>query len=355
MNEYPAPGAPCGPDGLPMHNWWMNPDRCADHCDDQLPTFSTVGRGLKGDGFKVKVSDPDTECETHLEGMSYDEATKQWHSDWLSENINGGQLTYQYKLRPFGGNPNHFTITFIYRRPGRKEWSWTTPSIPYVWNINEDGNITSPDKIVGSGIATIFLRPSATKPWAERLVYPPGTTRADYNAPAQGEAWTSNITFGKGGDVELPNFDELAKILGISVSQIFNILENKPGQIAGSDNIKDYIDDKDKELSDHIHADMGFPGGFLPGDGGATSIKKYIDDIKAATDEGIASDNARNLKTFTDILNKIFGGGTINPTTGAITWPNTDKIAVGNMNLYSGGAANWIKTDTDGENDARVE
>ena len=308
----------------------INPDRQAELCDDQLPVIARVGRGIKGDGYKVVISDPDTNCETHLEGMSYDEATKLWTSEWLSENINGGCLSYQYKLRPYA-NPATFTMTFIYRRPGRPEWSWTTPSIPYVWNVDDDGGRTDPDAIVGSGVATIFLRSGAGNPWVEKLVYPDGTTREDYNAPAQGEAWTSNITFGYGGDVEVPNLDDIAKIIGVPKDTIVNILNSVPGALAGSDNVKDYIDDRVTELNNRITQV-------------STDLTDLINDL-----------GTKNANTLADILTKIYLGGTINSSTGAITWPTADKIALGNINVYSGGSAGFIKTHADGENDLKAE
>lgn len=60
--------------------------------------------------------------------------------------------------------------------------------------------------------------------------------------------------------------------------------------------------------------------------------------------------------TFANILSKIYLGGTINESTGAITWPTADKIAIGNMNWYSGANnSNYIKTAADGDGDMRAE
>ena len=342
--------------GLPMNQWYVNPDRCVPSCDDQLPTFSHVGRGLQGNAFEVRISDPDTTNETYLEGYSFDEATKQYSRLWKSENINGGELKVYHNTRP-GTLPQCFTMTFIYRRPHRPEWSWTTPAIPYVWDSDGDGN-PDVDEVVGSGVANLFIRADRSSPWDQRLVFPQGTGPEDFNAPGPEETWSGNITFGWDGDVSVPNIDDIAKIIGVPVSTITNILKNIAGSMAGSDNVKDYIDDKDKELFDHFHDDLGFPEGMLPGDGGSTSVKKYIDDAIAGLNTSLrvyidASFNKAE-RAISDILEKVYGGGTMDPATGAITWPNTDKIAVGNMNLYSGGTANWIKTDVDGENDLKA-
>lgn len=308
---------------------------CGCESDDQLPIISRVGRGIHGNDYRVEISS-DATCETHLAGSSFDHTTKEWTSEWVSENINGGCLSYQYKLRPYTV-PQTFTITFIYRRPGRPEWSWTTPAIPYVWSVDDDGNKQpgDPDAVVGSGVATIFVKDGKDKPWVEKLVYPEGTDREDFNAPEQGEAWTSNLYFGVGGDIEVPNLGDLALVIGITEEQIKQIIQGSTGVIDGSDNIKDYIDDQDGKVLDHVHDDLGFDDGFLPGDGGETSVKKYIDDIKSEIDKGVEANLTYVKNALTDIVNKVYGGGTIGAD-GHITWPNTSKIPVADLNVFSG-------------------
>lgn len=323
---------------------FINPDRCAPDCDDQLPLVSRVGRGLQGDSYKIDIAS-DSNCETILEGMSFDAATKEWKSEWLSENINGGCLSYQYVLRPFTV-PQTFTITFIYRRPGREEWSWTTPAIPYIWSVDEDGNKNpgDPDTMVGSGVATLFIKKTTDSDWTEKLVYPDDTTRKDFNAPDAEEPWTVNLSFGIGGDVEVPNIDDIAKIIGITTEQIKQIIAGNNVTINGvqASDIIDYIDKQDDKhqnaVLDHVHSDLGFSTGTLPGDGGGTSVKKYIDDKVSGLNTELTGD-INGLKTYvnnalTDILAKIFGGGTLG-SDGNITWPNTLKIPVADLNIFS--------------------
>ena len=346
----------------------IHPDRCAPDCDDQLPLLSRVGRGIEGDSYKVEISS-DSNCETILEGSTFDAATKEWSSEWFSENINGGCLSYQYKLRP-GTVPATFTITFIYRRPGRPEWSWTTPAIPYIWTVDEDGNKNpgDPDTMVGSGVATVYLKKTTESAWKDMLVYPDGTTAKDFNTPAAKKPWTVNISFGIGGDIEVPNIDDLAKILGITVSDIKKLIAGNTITINGvqASNIVDYIDKQDDKhleaakdytdnLSSHIHTDMGFnsPGHGSNAFGGYATVKAYID-----AKDGTAATNLNAFKTYVnnalkDILAKFYLGGTIGED-GHIKWPTTDKAAIGNMNVYGGGTANYIKTDADGENDVQV-
>ena len=82
------------------------------------------------------------------------------------------------------------------------------------------------------------------------------------------------------------------------------------------------------------------------------------DRIKALED---ALDKANDAlgkanQTINDIVNKIYGGGTIDPDTGAITWPNSNKIPVGNINVLSSGRGNAILThDGDAYGDLKGE
>lgn len=343
-----------------MSHYHVNPDRGVPDCDDQIPVFSRVGRGIRGDSFVVEVDDPDSTSETHLHGYSVDGATGERHSEWVSENVNGGQLLYQYNLRPFT-IPQTFTITFIYRRPGRPEWSWTTPAIPYVWSIDEDGNKDGGDGIVGSGVATLFVKKTTSKSWDEKLVYPPDTTRDDYNAPGQGEPWTVNLTFGVGGDVDVPNSDDLAKVLGITVEQVSQIIAGSEVTINGvqASNIVGYVDRQDDlhqdALSDHIHADMGFntkghgDGAF----GGYDTVKAYIDAMDDALEEDAGDLRAYVTNALTDIVNHVQGGGTVGGD-GHVSWNTPGTIAVGNINVTSG--TGYIRTHeaADKANDLRA-
>ena len=280
-------------------------DRAAPDCDDQLPMISTVGRGPQGYGYKVEISDPDTCTETYLEGFLYDPVTGEYKSEWKSENINGGELSYQYNLRPHT-IPRTFTITFIYRRPGRCEWSWTTPAIPYVWTLDPAGNPDEdPDHVVGSGVATLLVKTCHEGDWNydptpdefdnetgkshhERLWYPMGpdgerTTRDQFNAPKAEEGWSATLVFGRGdgtmgGTIDVPDFDDLANWMGCSKTDIiYNILDK--GEATWPDGIEatDYTD----WVLKHMHKDMGFFEGadhdWDDDFGGCGNIKDYID------------------------------------------------------------------------------
>lgn len=45
--------------------------------------------------------------------------------------------------------------------------------------------------------------------------------------------------------------------------------------------------------------------------------------------------STKTAKTLADIVSKVYGGGTIDPATGAVTWGSAATIPVGNINLYS--------------------
>lgn len=351
-------------------------DRPAPDCDDQLPLISRVGRGLQGDGYMVKVKQ-DSDCETYLEGMVYDSATKTYKSDWTSENINGGKLLYQYNLRPYT-NPQTFTITFRLQRPDRPEWEWTTPAIPYIWDADNDGT-ADVDDIVGAGVADLFLKKTTEAEWHyptitatqyangemtdkthDKLVYPDSWTREMFNAPNPGDPWSVNLQYGVGGDIDAPNVDDIAKLIGITVENIRNIIKNSPvpTETIPDDNLKKYIDRRDLEDLEHIHGDLGFDDKLLNDGNTLTYTQKHGDKLTVKTPtvkayiDARMDDMERGLHDgLQNLVNKVVGGGTVNAD-GSITWPSDSplsdpnaRIAAGNLNLYGDDdRSKWIKT-----------
>lgn len=390
------------------------PDHCAPDCDDQLPLISRVGRGIKGDSFKVDICKPDAEDETHLEGKYYDAAAKAWIEEpaWVSENINGGKLSCYYNLRP-STIPQTFTITFDYSRPGRQEWEWTTPAIPYIWSTRPDGSgsDTNPDHIVGSGVGTLYIRANDSfvqkvdadgnpvvdaegKPvyekelvpvfdengkhvmeegtnhymyketnenrraWDERLFYPDGTDGKTFNTPYPEEPWSSTITFGHGGDIDVPSFSDLAKIIGITKEELLKILDGIDVTIKLPDgkeikfgDLIEYINNCDahtKESTlDHVHADLGFDDTLASDEpdkdkNNYTTVKEYID-YKVNM---IINGDKDHKGIIQQILEKIVGGeyNVVDPETGEITWKYDGQIAIGNINLYSNATDNDEQT-----------
>ena len=232
-------------------------DKCADECDDQLPLFSQVGRGLQGEGYRVVVSkDSDDGTETELSGYYTDPHTGEMVYDWTSENINGGRLYYSYHIRNFT-DPQTFTITFRYVRPNRDAdeegtvWSWTSPAIPYVGD--EDMG-----DLIASWVSTLYLRKNGEAwDWRrhEKLTYPEGMTHQSVNAPGPNEGWTVNLTYGLGKqeddptkdcDIQVPTLQELAKIIGMKPEWILELLEEAvpTNVIPQGMTVKEYIDDR---------------------------------------------------------------------------------------------------------------
>lgn len=345
---------PNGPGDVPPEDFHWHEhcddctDHCADDCDDQLPAIANVGRGPSGDGFYVTIDDPDSCVETHLQGWSRDGITGMLSKEWESLNINGGELYYQYNLRPYT-NPQTFTITFIYRRPQRCEWSWTTPAVPYIWDANGDGE-PDVDGIIGSGVGDIYIRTASSDheqlidgkdpndaAWNERLHFPPGTTAKDFNAPQPKEAWSATITFGlHGGDVLVPNIYDLASTIGFSPDVIFKVTRGDKGQFKGGlfdvtcDTLKDYIDQNDADLLDHVHDDLGFNNSGHPDDGafgGEDTVKEYIDrEIEKLQDQ---------INNILQSLGDIIYGATTDED-GNISIPEGTKIPVADLNVFAG-------------------
>lgn len=414
MNEF------ANYDPLTAHNH-PNPFPPAPECDDQLPLISPVGIGLKGNSYRVEPGTA-SESEFHLVGKEYDSLDGTWTTDWISENISGGKLKYQYHLRPYT-IPQTFTITFALDRPGQPEWEWTTPAIPYIWDADDDG-IADVDHIIGVGLSTFFLKKTQdewnsnlwgahseaqAKSFQEKVVYPSDWDRDELNAPEPYEPYAVALEYGIGGDIDAPNIDDLAKILGISLNDLrkivagdHNVIKNTEFNIQ-ADNLKDYIDALTHYLNTHFHQDLGFPSGQLAGDGGTgprNTVYKWLDeltddtgfyqnadgsfgvngnnyftinlpadrvtgepaearkvyniqqyiDAKAELAERNANNNmdaradaietqlGKDATTLQAILNKVFGGGTIN-SDGSITWGDSvGKIPVADLNIFAGTA-----------------
>lgn len=322
MNYFFGPHGPG--DEPPKDFHWHRYDRCADDCDDQLPAITNVGRGLPGHGFYVTVSDPDSCDETYLEGWSQNGSTGERVLEWTSENINGGELQCQYNLRPYTV-PQTFTITFIYKRPGRCEWSWTTPAIPYVWDANGDGN-PDVDGVIGSGVGDLYIRTAAKDynetingknpndaAWVEKLVFPNGTTADDYNAPKPLAPWSANITFGlDGGDVLVPNVYDIAKNLGFTADAIVKAAAGQTGQYDGADTLKDYIDKS------------GAPD--------TSDIDTKIKNLETKINNLLSS------------IGDIIYNASVDSSTGKVTIPSGTKVPIGNINVFSGGTSAYIRT-----------
>lgn len=234
----------CGDRHIPFgHRGDLFPlaSRCADACDDQLPLFSQVGRGLQGDGYKVEKF-IDEENQTVLRGLIIDPHTGNETEDWRTGNINGGKLTYRINYFPTT-DPKTYTITFTLDRPDDPDrgWTFTTPMMPWVWTDEADLPL--------GGVATLFTKPEGGSTWTEKLVYPDGHTRDEYNAPDQGEPWTVNLTYGKGGDIDCPTAaEEVADIDAAKTELLTHLHKDLFGGTSGTGSDWSRIPDSLKPL-----------------------------------------------------------------------------------------------------------
>ena len=399
---------------LTAHNH-PNPFPPAPECHDQLPLISPVGIGIKGDSYRVEPG-TSTESEARLVGKYYDHMEQEWTTDWISDNLSGGKLKYQYHLRPYT-IPQTFTITFALDRPGQPEWEWTTPAIPYIWDADDDGK-ADVDHIIGVGLSTFFLKKTQDEwdedlwgahseaeahSFQEKTVYPSDWTRDELNAPEPFEPYAVALDYGIGGDIDAPNIDDFAKVLGVSADDIRDIIDGVHNVIQGdgiqADNIKDYID----ALNTHIHSDMGFPDGQLAGDGGdgpRNTIYKWLDELTddsgfyqnadgsfgtggnpyftinlpadRVTGEAAQTVHATTVLEYVDAMAELaerrannnmdarcdsietqlgkdaatlqaivskIYGGGTINSDGTITWPNNYKVPVADINIFSGTAS----------------
>lgn len=282
-------------DHVPMHphNDWIV-DRCADHCDDQLPLFSRVGRGLQGNGYIVeKVID--NESQTILVGSIIDPRTGEKTEQWRTGNINGGRLHYTKNINP-ATNPQTFTLTFTLDRPDdpNRGWTFTTPAIPYVWTDEPNTYVSSLFvKAVGdpdwTEIPEALMTPHSideSLAKIEKLIYPEAILdRDELHAPQPGDPNTVNLTYGLGGDINVPNLNNLARILGVNPNSLKALANNgedatRYPSFGTGRNAKEYIDW-------HLHQDLGGGDGLpdvpsklnltpLKGDGGSKTVWDWI-------------------------------------------------------------------------------
>lgn len=241
-------------------------DRCADRCDDQLPLFSQVGRGLQGDGYRVELV-KDTINDTRIRGLIIDPHTGEETEEWRTDNINGGRLSYSLNYNPTT-DPKTFTITFTLERPDdsqrpegeKRGWTFTTKPIPYLWE-NE----------IRPCVATLFTK-AVSQPsnyWRERLVYPAGTGPEDYDMPRKLEPWTVNLTYGKTGDIDCPTTSEEQADIDAAKQEVLNHLH------------KDLYGGQDSDDWDEI------PDSLKPLDGDKNNGRTVWDWIKWARDQAI--------------------------------------------------------------------
>ena len=312
-------------------------DRCADVCDDQLPLFSRVGRGLQGDSYLVRVIQDD-EFQTFLEGLIKDAHTGAYTHDWYTTNINGGKLTCTPTFYP-DTDPKTFTLTFELFRPDydpeyggteySKGWEFTTPPIPY-FDENE----------LGPRARTLFLRAVSDPEWTEieidhtphsiygeggteesyeKLIYRDDITREELHAPLPGDPETVNLTFGKGGDIDCPTTDE-------EEQDIQEVLNHLHMDLGGGDNLPDVSVASMKPLKgdegnvtvwdwieyarDHIVFEEGNGIDITETDPDANGHRKVNIAANLEAGDGIKIENHNGKKKISAHVTEVSSGGT---------------------------------------------
>lgn len=322
----------------------------AEECDDQLPLKARVGRGPKGDSFRVDVDDDtDSEAKTELVGELYDEAVKSWLEVWRSKNINGGRLYVSEAVR-FKDNPKTFTLTFSYVRPGRKEWSFITPAIPFVYD----------DPRRGSDVADMYLKDHKYQNaegecdmWKDVLAYDQDLPREKFNPPNpyggpdkvsdtqlpekhKGEGWSISL--------DIVEFVEFAKVLGWSYKDLVNSINWEDGKIKPLQG-KLYTDTAESNLLDFIERLVKNE---------EEEREKEIERLETRIEhlETVIAHMQSSYETVLEkIIDKFYGSHKLEktekpipeepvdpPTTYVdydVKFENDNKAAVGNMNVFS--------------------
>lgn len=234
------------------------PEILADLCDGQLPVFSTMGRGIKGDSARV-VMLSDSDEETVIKGVSYDEESGETKDEWVSGNLNAGKVALSCQMNPHA-SPKTFNITLRLIRPGREEWSWTSPNIPYMAASGQD--------TPGSNIAALYAKNKRTGQVSQDLgKHPEGWTPEQLNIPAPNTPFSANVEFGMKGDVDCPTTLEASAILGISTDDLGSMAARQPPanlkfapQSGGSagvelhpETFKEYVDLRCEDLQRQIN------------------------------------------------------------------------------------------------------
>lgn len=320
----------------------------AAECDDQLEFTARVGRGVKGDSYKVEVEDdPKGQATTTLHGYTFDETFKDWIKVWDSENINGGRLYLSEKIN-INDEPRSFTLTFIYKRPGRQDWHLVTPAIPYLHDHPRRG----------SDVADVMLMDHSKckdtgecDMWKDPLVYDQDLPREDFNAPNPpgGKSKVSDTPVEHKGDVwgaflDVAEFNELAKILGWTYEDLVKSINVETGRFTKPLKGKKYTDVEADDVLDFIE----------------TLVKKieiYFEDKIAELRtrmqhlEAIVAYQSSSLQSCLEALTKKFyGNNNVEKTTHplpvtpvpipttydtySIDFENDNKAAVGNINVY---------------------
>lgn len=90
-------------------------------------------------------------------------------------------------------------------------------------------------------------------------------------------------------------------------------------------------------------------------DAEVSTLNQTINNLESKLVQQITEVKEESGAGIGDIVDKVYLGGTVGED-GSVTWPTADKIAIGNMNWYTGASnEHYIKTAADGDGDMRAE
>lgn len=260
-------------DGTMDFRKWNHSTRFAPDADDQLPLIAHVGRGLRGDGYKIDLID--TDAGQYLAGYPYDATTGTYSEtpDWTSDLIGSGVLEYSvYKPAVEEGETPFMQITFRYTgKGGEDSWQFTTDQIPLMGETTNNGGHVDSVFVTANTPAGIWNPDDAseTDTWHETLRYPDDWSAAHPDPDTSD--WVSLLTYGSGGVLDVPSYPELAKLLGRDLASMRQLID------------PDAEVEPDPSISDQIAALEALLAGFPAGDDNQ-NVKQYIDDTPRILD-----------------------------------------------------------------------
>lgn len=353
------------PHDTPMHTH-PHFDMGCDCADDQIPVFSKVGRGLRGDSAKLELVE-DGDLSTYVKGLTYDAATGAWSTDWISQNINAGRMSMHYTFFN-DDNPKTFTMTFKLDRPGRDEWTWTTPRIPYVWDDLDPSMVSFGSS---QGLFVRDIKNQAANSWIDKMILPlkhpeiEGSTerytRDELGLPPIGEPYTNPLTWGVmptgsgsavHGDIPVLSDVQEAQLIGITEAALHDLLRKSPELMSKlAYTLPDPYDDEISgdtilQLFTNVFDDVYGRLGRIEAEADDTSlyVKTYSDIFLVLVDRNSFDTSAENLMLPSN--GYIDSGSGLSSSTPVRAWMRGDVKIM--KSLYSPTTAISIEPSQDG-------
>ena len=161
---------------------------------------------------------------------------------------------------------------------------------------------------------------------------------------------------------------DVYRVYNVAMDTVDNILFEHEGEIAAlkrrMDAAEAAIDALDKrEAAHYTELTQAIASLDAKVENYNTALNNKIDKLETSMNEKLetVNNNITKLDGKTDsiwtaiqnILNKVMGGGSVDKSTGSVSWPQAGTIPVGNINLFSG--SGFIRTRAgEQDNDVKV-